>query len=222
MTLLTTSTVHWRGPSERTCTHQPSTSTCRQPRRPTRKPGPGQQRAPLHLSPGGLRSSQPLAGGTGLSAPAFKRSTYSLKSHRVKATIPRQQALGRSLVCPCAITPVTAQISTPLSPNPQECPGFSCWSPWQLTQTESDPESSGLLWPHQKGEVRDRPQEDAWWAFKMGNERKAHFHLTFSTSALVTLMSASIFSKYCCARSASLQSRSNRLLLCRQKGGRGT
>lgn len=40
--------------------------------------------------------------------------------------------------------------------------------------------------------------------------------LTFSTSALVTLMSASIFSKYCCARSASLQSRSNLLLLCRE------
>lgn len=35
---------------------------------------------------------------------------------------------------------------------------------------------------------------------------------TFSTSALVTLMSASIFSKYCCALSASLQSLSNLLL----------
>lgn len=41
--------------------------------------------------------------------------------------------------------------------------------------------------------------------------------LTFSTSAFVTLMSASIFSKYCCARSASLQSRSNRLLLWKGK-----
>lgn len=35
---------------------------------------------------------------------------------------------------------------------------------------------------------------------------------TFSTSAFVTLMSASIFSKYCCALSASLQSLSNFLL----------
>lgn len=41
--------------------------------------------------------------------------------------------------------------------------------------------------------------------------------LTFSTSAFVTLISASIFSKYCCARSASLQSRSNRLLLCEEE-----
>lgn len=45
--------------------------------------------------------------------------------------------------------------------------------------------------------------------------------LTFSTSALVTLMSASIFSKYCWARSASLQSRSNRLLLCNTKENNG-
>lgn len=45
--------------------------------------------------------------------------------------------------------------------------------------------------------------------------------LTFSTSALVTLMSASIFSKYCWALSASLQSRSNRRLLCRDGGEQG-
>lgn len=46
-----------------------------------------------------------------------------------------------------------------------------------------------------------------WWLL----HRSGMTH-TFSTSALVTLMSASIFSKYCCALSASLQSRSNFLL----------
>lgn len=48
-----------------------------------------------------------------------------------------------------------------------------------------------------------------WWG---GEDLK----FTFSTSAFVTLMSASILSKYCCARSASLHSRSNLLLHCRR------
>lgn len=42
--------------------------------------------------------------------------------------------------------------------------------------------------------------------------RRTEITHTFSTSAFVTLMSASIFSKYCCALSASLQSLSNFLL----------
>lgn len=68
-------------------------------------------------------------------------------------------------------------------------------------------------------------QEVCQWV-KYGWDKTSHYDWllllwgemthTFSTSALVTLMSASIFSKYCCALSASLQSLSNRRLLWNQ------
>lgn len=68
--------------------------------------------------------------------------------------------------------------------------------------------------------LRIRCQNRKWNGGRKGDGLRR----TFSTSAFVTLMSASILSKYCLALSASLQSRSNFLLHCgggkKKKGNR--
>lgn len=77
--------------------------------------------------------------------------------------------------------------------------------------------SEGAWWEGEEGQAPSRKpcvelggdsvSSSDWWLV----HRREMTH-TFSTSAFVTLMSASIFSKYCCALSASLQSLSNLLL----------